>query len=566
MSVKVTIDGREYEAREGELLIDVCRRNGIDIPHFCYHPGLGPDGNCRMCQVEFVTERGGRLGISCKAVVTNGMQVLTQSDMVKRARASVEEMLLLNHPLDCPICDKAGECTLQNYYMQHDLKLSRQDFERSKKEKALDIGPTLILDQERCVLCDRCVRFLRDVAKDEQLYIAGRGHEAYLTTFPGHEVTSPYSLNTVDLCPVGALTAKDFRFSSATWFLHTAPSVCTTCARGCSIEVQSKRSKIHRMRPRYNPNVNGYWMCDEGRLNYKFVNENRYQHPLCRRGGERYPATHEEAVAEACRVLGFAPGAKPEPSSGPRVLVLVSATCTLEEMFLAKRLAKEILAAPVFAVRHVPDGVDDRLLRRADKHPNTKGAELLGLTVVDCIDPANEQVLSSLEEKLGGRGVLLCVGFNYEISAGLERLVTRAAGIITLSACQTSLGEKADVVIPGLTFAEKDGLLVNFEGHVQQLQVALDRSPTFAPAAQQVRNAPHPKSDWRILADLLASLGGEANIQSVTQVRKAMERSEPGFGGADLNRVGALGLRLVSSSGAPVGPARTDDRRRDGTY
>jgi len=551
MSVKVTIDGREYEAREGELLIDVCRRNGIDIPHFCYHPGLGPDGNCRMCQVEFVTERGGRLGISCKAVVTNGMQVLTQSEPVKRARASVEEMLLLNHPLDCPICDKAGECTLQNYYMGHDLKASRQDFERFKKEKALDIGPTLILDQERCVLCDRCVRFLRDVAKDEQLYIAGRGHEAYITTFPGQGVTSPYSLNTVDLCPVGALTAKDFRFASATWFLHTAPSVCTTCARGCSIDVQSKRSRIHRMRPRYNPNVNGYWMCDEGRLNYKFANENRYHHPLCRRGGERYPATHEEAVADVCRLLGLAPGGRHERSSGLRVLVLVSATCTLEEMFLAKRLAKEVLAAPVFAVRHVPDGIEDRLLRRADRHPNTKGAELLGLAVVDFTGVTDEQVVSSLEATLGERGILFCVGFNYEISASMERLVTRAAGIITLCACQTSLSEKADVVIPGLTFAEKDGLLVNFEGHVQQLQVALDRSPTFAPAAQKVRNAPHPKSDWRILADLLVLLGGEANIQSITQVRKAMERSEPAFGGVDLNRVGVLGLRLAGQLGDP---------------
>jgi NADH-quinone oxidoreductase subunit G len=458
-------------------------------------------------------------------------------------------MLLINHPLDCPICDKAGECTLQNYYMQHDLKSSRQDFGRFKKEKALDIGPTLILDQERCVLCDRCVRFLRDIAKEEQLYIAGRGHEAYITTFPGQEVTSPYSLNTVDLCPVGALTAKDFRFASATWFLHTAPSVCTTCARGCSIEIQSKRSRIHRMRPRYNPQVNGYWMCDEGRLNYKFVNENRYHHPICRRGGERYPSTHEEAVAEARRMLGFSATGRAERSSGARALVLASAACTLEEMFLAKRLASEILDAPVFAVRHVPDGADDRLLRRADKHPNTKGAELLGLAVVDFTGSPDEQVLSSLEKGLGERGILFCVGFNYDIPAGMERLVTRAAGVITLCACRTSLGEKADIVIPGLTFAEKDGLLVNFEGHVQQLQVALDRSPAFAPAAQKVRNAPHPESDWKVLADLLASLGGEANIQSVAQVRKAIERSGPAFANVDLNRVGPLGVRLVGGSG-----------------
>jgi NADH-quinone oxidoreductase subunit G len=286
MSVNVTINGKPYEANEGELLIDLCHRNGIEIPHFCYHPGLGPDGNCRMCQVEFVSDRGNRLGISCNAVVSDGMEVLTDSDAVKQARASVEEMLLLNHPLDCPICDKSGECTLQDYYMAHDLQEGRQDFVRHRKAKAEVIGPTLVLDQQRCVLCDRCVRFLRDIAGEEQLYIAGRAHEAYITTFPGKEVTSPYSLNTVDLCPVGALTSRDFRFGSATWFLEKAPSVCTTCSRGCSMEIQSNRNTIYRMRPRHNPEVNGYWMCDEGRLNYQFVNENRITHPTIRRGGD----------------------------------------------------------------------------------------------------------------------------------------------------------------------------------------------------------------------------------------------------------------------------------------
>src|SRR5678809_953187 len=187
MSVNVTINGKKYQCADGALVIDVCRQNGIDIPHFCYHPGLGPDGNCRMCQVDFVGPRGNKLGISCKTTVAEGMEVLTDSDAAKRARASVEEMLLLNHPLDCPICDKAGECSLQDYYMAHDLQPGRQDFTRFRKEKAKDIGPTLILDQERCVLCDRCVRFLRDIAKEEQLYIAGRGHEAYITTFPGQE-------------------------------------------------------------------------------------------------------------------------------------------------------------------------------------------------------------------------------------------------------------------------------------------------------------------------------------------------------------------------------------------
>jgi len=299
MSVTITVDGNKIEAPDGALLIDVCREAGIEIPHFCYHPGLGPDGNCRMCQVEFVSERGNRLGISCKAIVADGMEVNTKSEPALRARASVEEFLLLNHPLDCPICDKAGECTLQDYYMEHDLQESRQNFTRFVKGKALDIGPTMMLDQQRCVLCDRCVRFLDEVAGDPQLFIAGRGHSSYISTFPGKEVTSPYSLNTVDLCPVGALTSKDFRFESTSWFLKNTATTCTTCARGCSMQLQVKEGSVRRFRPRHNPDVNSYWACDEGRLNYGFVNENRINTAIIRRGEDTYEASTE---VSCCRV------------------------------------------------------------------------------------------------------------------------------------------------------------------------------------------------------------------------------------------------------------------------
>jgi NADH-quinone oxidoreductase subunit G len=413
MSVNITINGKKIQAPDGALLIDVCREIGIDIPHFCYHPGLGPDGNCRMCQVDFVGPRGNKLGISCKTVVAEGMDVLTDSDAAKRARASVEEMLLLNHPLDCPICDKAGECTLQNYYMEHDLQPGRQDFTRFRKNKAKDIGPTLVLDQERCVLCDRCVRFLRDIAQEEQLYIAGRGHEAFITTFPGQEVTSPYSINTVDLCPVGALTSKDFRFNSATWFLKNTNSVCTTCARGCSMQVQTKKDQVYRIRPRHNPHVNGYWACDEGRLNYQFVNHDRLHTPFVRRGGSVFECSLQEAIAEMRTLLGFKPAGAGDRASAKKGLVLASASCTLEELFLAQRLAKECLNAPVVVARHVPDGVDDHLLRRADKHANARGAEMLGLDVVNL----QRGEARDLASRLGGESVLIAIGFNQHAEA-----------------------------------------------------------------------------------------------------------------------------------------------------
>jgi NADH-quinone oxidoreductase subunit G len=522
MSVNVTINGKKYEAAEGALLIDVCIANGIHIPHFCYHPGLGPDGNCRMCQVDFVGPRGNKLGISCKTTVAEGMEVLTDSDAAKRARASVEEMLLLNHPLDCPICDKAGECTLQNYYMEHDLQPGRQDFTRFRKEKAKDIGPTLVLDQERCVLCDRCVRFLRDIAKEEQLYIAGRGHEAYITTFPGQEVTSPYSLNTVDLCPVGALTSKDFRFNSATWFLKSTNTTCITCARGCSMEIQTKKDQVYRMRPRPNLQVNGYWSCDEGRINYQFVNHDRVLTPHMRRGMDTLECSLVEAIAEMRSYFGFKPAGQIEKPSHRRVMVLASATCTLEELFLLNRLAKEALGTDVIVARHVPDGVDDHLLRRADKHPNARGAEMLGLRVVDL------QRSNDFENQVSTDTVLFAVGFNTHVEA-IAPLWTHAGKVIAISGCKSALTEAADLVIPGLTFAEKEGIVVNFEGQAQQLRTAIE-----------TKTVP----EWKIIDAMISSLTGGTAYPSIAHLRQAIREASPAFADVDLLKLGLTGVSV----------------------
>ncbi len=529
MSVTITVDGREIEAPEGARLIDVCREHGIDIPHFCYHPGLGPDGNCRMCQVEFVTDRGRRLGISCKTVVTDGMVVETQSEAAKAARASVEEFLLLNHPLDCPICDKAGECTLQNYYMEHDLQDSRQTFTRFRKHKALDIGPTLVLDQERCVLCDRCVRFLKDIAKTPQLYIAGRGHGAYITPFPGQEVTSPYSLCTVDLCPVGALTSKDFRFGSPTWFLKNTETVCTTCARGCSMQLQEREGRVLRFRPRYNPEVNGYWACDEGRLNYHFVNDERIDVPQVRRGGALVDLTLEEAVVETRRILGFEPLGAAEGDPAVRVAVVLSANCTLEEMHLARGLA-ERLGGAAFIARHRHDGVDDHLLRRADRHANARGAELLGLDVIDLRGSGPDA--SRVREALGEGGVLVAVGFDDEPGEAIADLAAGASATVAISGCTNAVTEAAELVIPGVTFAEKDGLLVNFEGHVQRLRSAL--------------RGVHGTDTWRVLEALRASLAGEKPREMVGEIRQEIRAAVPALADVDLLHVGPHGVRLAA--------------------
>jgi NADH-quinone oxidoreductase subunit G len=491
--VTITVNGQKHEVQGGGWLIDTLNELGCEIPHFCYHPGLGPDGNCRMCQVEFVTERGGRLAISCNARVTDGLNVNTTSEVVLKARAAVEEMLLLNHPLDCPICDKAGECTLQNYYMDHDMKDTRQTMTRFKKDKALDIGPTLVL--------------------------AGRGHEAFLTPFPGKPVDNPYSLNTYDLCPVGALTSKDFRFSIPTWFLKRTPSVCNTCARGCSMTIDSHKEQIHRLRPRYNADVNGHWMCDEGRLNYKFVNEDRIKRAFIDRDGRKIESSIENGMLEAKTVLGLGGDAMPE------LVILASASCTLEEMYALKMLAAAHPNASLKVARHVPDGVQDELLRRADRHANARGAELLGIDIIDLRDGDG----TSVDAPEGA--VLLVVGFDTDVSDALLAAAGAFTKVVVISARNTELTKLAHLTLPGFTFAEKDGLIVNFEGQVQAIVPALD-------------NLWDRQSAWELIADLTEAAGGEKAFESLALLRSAIAEGAAPFNGVNLNAVGTTGVRL----------------------
>lgn len=532
MSVRVKIDGKEYDVAEKSRLIDVCEDVGIKIPHFCYHRGLGQDGNCRMCQVEIITPRGPMLAISCNTIVADGMEVVTGSEKVLKTRAAVEEFLLLDHPLDCPICDKAGECTLQDYYYEHDLQDSRMKFPRQKKGKAIILGDTLILDQERCVLCNRCVRFLRDIAGDEELFIAGRGHNSYITTFPGKKVNSPYSLNTVDLCPVGALTSRDFRFSSPTWMLTRSPSVCTTCARGCNIFVDHRDGRIHRLRPRHNDGVNKYWMCDEGRLNFRYVNEERVTEFAVQRNGRPLAASAETALKETVSILrpsasNAVPGAAAD-TAAPAVTILASANCTLEEMFLLKKIAGVLGNAGLLAVRHIPDGMEDNILRRADRHANAAAAELLGIPELDLRDGTGE---SEIGRQVSQNTVVMCIGFDRGISVSLSDLVARAGASVVIAARRSPLVDKASIVVPGLTFAEKEGLIVNFGGHVQRWM------PALAPKGDAV-------DEWRFLSGILNTLSEGAGFKSIADVRGAIGSEETAFAQADLVSVGLSGVRL----------------------
>jgi NADH-quinone oxidoreductase subunit G len=277
--ITMVIDDIHYKIEEGKLLLDVLNDNGIDIPYFCYHEALGSDGNCRMCMVEIEGKK--RPQIACDTFVNDGMVVRTQGEKINSVRKRILELELINHPVDCPICDQAGECKLQDFYMDYGLYDSAMNKEQKvTHKKHLDLGSNVILDQERCVLCARCTRFTSNITKTGELGIVDRGDHASVSTLPGAKLSNPYAMNIVDICPVGALTSKDFRFAQRVWFLTPTESICQGCAKGCNIYIDHNKQKyqedtIYRFRPRINKKINGHFMCDEGRLSFHELQANR---------------------------------------------------------------------------------------------------------------------------------------------------------------------------------------------------------------------------------------------------------------------------------------------------
>ncbi|RYF09073.1 MAG: 2Fe-2S iron-sulfur cluster binding domain-containing protein, partial [Deltaproteobacteria bacterium] len=270
---QVTIDGKALEFSPGESVIQAATRQDIEIPHYCWHPRLSIAANCRMCLVE--VEKAPKLVPACQTECKDGMVVHTANDKVRQAQRSVSEFLLVNHPIDCPICDQAGECKLQDYYMKFQLAPSRMREAKVRKRKLQRLGPHVTYDAERCIVCTRCVRFMEEVPKDRQLGVFNRGDHSVIGTAPGQPLDNPYALNTVDVCPVGALTSNVFRFKQRVWNLKRSPSVCPGCAKGCNVHVDQRASQVYRLLPRENEAVNKSWMCDEGRLTYNRANENR---------------------------------------------------------------------------------------------------------------------------------------------------------------------------------------------------------------------------------------------------------------------------------------------------
>ncbi len=435
--VKITIDGREVEVEQGTLLIKAAEEAGVYIPRLCYHEGLHPDGNCRMCLVEI---EGMRKPVpSCMTPVREGMVVKTDTPALREHRKKTLEFILTTHPMDCPICDQAGECVLQDYYFTYDLEDRRYAEERERKPKRVHWGKNLIYDAERCILCRRCVRFLDEVTKTKELGVFERGIHTYIGLFDGRKIENNYSGNLVDICPVGAITDMDFRFKMRVWFLEKTPSICPFCARGCNIEIHTNTDRIRnrfssqrvfRIKPRKNMEVNRWWMCDEGRYSYRFIDERRIKSPYLR-GRE----IQWDGVVRKLREI-----------IGKDVRVYISAWMSNEEMVYWKRLA-ELLQWKVSLVKK-PDGDEDGLLRVADKNPNTTGARVLNIRE----EAGNEEV---------------AVVFHFPEIRGEHKI---RIGIFTN---EFDGVERWDLVLPAAVFTEKEGHWTNFQGKIQKFHRAL---------------------------------------------------------------------------------------------
>jgi NADH-quinone oxidoreductase subunit G len=459
--VKLTIEGREVEVPAGTSVLEAAKVAGVLIPHYCYHPSLPVAGVCRMCMVEI--EKQPKLAASCATTVAPGMVVHVQSGQAKAARQSVLEFLLINHPLDCPICDQAGECELQDYVFQEGRSGTRYSEYAKRYNPVEEFGPDVLYVPNRCILCTRCVRFMDDVAQDPVLNVSERGDRAHIGVFEGEALDHAWSGNVVDLCPVGALLSKDFLHKARAWDLDRTPSVCTGCTQGCNVTLETREGQVVRVRPRPNMEVNRHFMCDEGRLGYHWMNRaDRLEAPLVRDGeGKLAPSDWEKALARAAELARGAHG----------VVALVSPGASCEALEAAAALVKATGGKGAFRVRTGDErplaGVPDLALR-AERAPNVHGALEAGFTrdwdaAVTAARTAS--LVLVLDEDLEGVGAL-------------------PAGTIYIGTVLPEAARRhAAVVLPCANSAEEDGTFRNRTGRVQAYSQARVAPGMARPAA-----------------------------------------------------------------------------------
>jgi NADH-quinone oxidoreductase subunit G len=522
-TVKLTIDGRELMVEKGRTVLWAAIEHGIQIPFYCYHPALGVDGSCRVCIVK--VEKMPKLQTACSTACTDGMVVYTQTPDVVEARASVFEFLLINHPLDCPVCDKGGECPLQDFSYSFGPNRSRMEFPRRVFDGEgvradVDFGPTLMLNRNRCILCTRCVRFMREVDGDAQISIVDRGYGSEIATFQEEGVHSLISGNLMDVCPVGAITTRDYRFKSRPWDNPEAvDTICTLCSKGCNTTAWikakpewAKGARLIRNTPRFNPEVNGYWMCDIGRFDYHWIEgDQRLKKPLVRAAaGLQQPTDWQDALTKLREHVSA--------SSAP-VSFLVSAHASIEELFLVQRIAASIgVGSIVVSWRHRDKAQPQHTKFRVPPvdAPNVVGARDLGL-IGPAVNPSTGKPdVGALRNAIeGGRiGALYVVDPGPDGSIGDVAWVVEARRsgrlpfLVVQGVLMNDLVSVADVVLPGASWVEKEASYTNEQGRVQ--------------AAARVMAPPgDAMEDWQILVNVGVSLGANLDHTTAAEVRAA---------------------------------------------
>jgi NADH-quinone oxidoreductase subunit G len=521
--VKITIDGKEVVTTKGKTVIQAAAEVGVAIPHYCYHPKLSIAGNCRMCLVEI--EKMPKLQIACNTQVAEGMGVLTQSPKVLAVRKAVLEFLLINHPVDCPICDQAGECWLQDYYMQHDREESRFDVGKVHDRKRTIFGPNVVFDGERCIKCTRCVRFCQEITKTDELTVVNRSDHSTIDLFPGATLDNPLSANVVDICPVGALTDRDFRFKVRVWYLQKTPSICPGCSTGCNISVETYQNRIARFKPRVNEAVNSHWICDEGRYCFHdLAGGERLTTPMIRQEGGLVPTTWDKALQAVFSGLAA------KPMAG-----ILSGRNTNEEAFLFAKLAKMIGADPALEVFYQERELTpvQKILMSPDRSPNFRGARDMG------VGNGGFDVL--LGKIVAGRfAAAYVIGEDLITGAAEPDKVRAALGKLSFLVVQdtrlTETAKLAQVVLPATHFGEKEGTYTNRQGRVQKVNAAV-----LAPEGAL--------QDSDIFIRLLDLAGAQDGLRTPGDIFAALAREIPAYSGLHYDAIGDQGVELGSGGG-----------------
>lgn len=528
------IDNQEITVPPNTNLVEAAKLLGKEIPTFCYHPHLSIAANCRMCLV--TGKQNGKPWPkpmpACQTLAADGMEVDTCGPETKRVQKGMLEFILINHPLDCPVCDKAGECTLQDHFFKYSNQPSRFQEHKEAKVKTYDIGPQIIYDGERCINCTRCIRFMDEIALDSQLCQINRGDRSYVAAAEGRQLDHPYAMNTVDLCPVGALLGKDFRFQVRAWFLRANKSICSGCARGCNVHVDASRleGQVYRIRPRDNSHVNGPWMCDDGRWTYHRARDRRLLQALMKEEHGVHPVSLDVGVRKAAQLL------KPWLGS-PQFAVSASAHLTCEDHFLVATLQREVLKAGTVGVHGHPPWKADAFLKLADRNPNRRGALCVhGAMSTNVVQ--DKDLVAAIEN--GTIKALLLVGTELPWT-DLDRArvaLARLKTLVCLSSERNVATEVAHVSLPMAWSTEVDGLWMNGFGRVQCVRPSVPPPGEAQPA-------------WRMLEMLGRPLDLAIRHERAEAVLTEMGRMVPTFHGMTYASVGEQGVATVGETTAP---------------